>query len=217
MLFSSLPLTCLALLLTLSDSIIILIFVVNFDHYRIFAYFDLFTNIQTDVGLAGTGSTDAYAPGRTGSGSSNNLQPPQPSHHDTGSFGGHNGSSKGLTGTTGATVATGGHPLSGTSTRHRGTIGAGGSGNVGGGGGSVSLVGGGRGSGSMGDRHGSSSKSRGRNRGGSRIPNNGTSGSGSGKDLEAGEGEILDGEFVTSPIGISSFGAPSVDNFGCDV
>ena len=157
--------------------------------------------------MTDTGSTDAYAPGRTGSGSSQNLQPPQPSHHDTGSLD-NAGSGKGFTGATGTTVATGGHPLSGTSTRQRGTLGAGGSGNVGGGGGS----------GSMGDRHGSSSKSRGRNRGGSRIPNNGTSGSGSGRDLEAGEGEgeLRDGEF-TSPIGISSFGAPSVDNFGCDV
>ena len=177
----------------------------------------MFTHTQTDVGLAGTGSTDAYAPGRTGSGSSNNLQPPQPSHHDTGSFGGHNGSSKGLTGTTGATVATGGHPLSGTSTRHRGRLGAGGSGSVGGGGGSGSLGGGG-GSGSLGgsggNRHGSS-KSRGGSGGGSRGSNRGTSGSR--KDLEAGEGDILDGEFVTSPVGISSFGAPSVDNFGCDV
>ena len=180
----------------------------------------MFTHIQTDVNLASAGSTDAYAPGRTGSGSSKNQQPPQPSHHDTGSLD-NAGSGKGLTGTTGVTgmtVTTGGHPLSGTSTRHKGTLGAGGSGSVGGGGGSGSLVGGGGGSGSMGDRHGSSSRSRAVNRGGSRIPNNCTSGSGSGRDLEAGEGEgeLRDGEF-TSPIGISSFGAPSVDNFGCDV
>ena len=152
---------------------------------------------------------------------------PQPAPHDIGSLdntgsltggGGVSGSAGQGSGSVGANGGSG-------SMGAAGGVGACGSGNLGGGNsGSVGAIGasesGGLGAGSESDRHRSYSASRslGKHRSDSRS--RGTDrGIVKGKisDLESGIVEVIrKGEF-TSPVGISTFGALSMDNFGCDV